>query len=98
MRTTEVYRELGRSLMLITHTTEPSMMEILKRDLIETRQGSKPGPLGKKPPLCHLSHRISVTSTLSSNKILKTKSVFGELVIAYRFWLFEDVEPQISVC
>ena len=96
MRTTEVYRELGRSLMLITHTTEPSMTEILKRDLIETRQGSKPGPLGKKPPLCHLSHRISVTSTLSSNKILKTRSVFGELVIAYRFWLFEDVE-QIHV-
>ena len=91
--------------MLITHTTEPSMTKIrintpniLKRDLIETRQGSNPGSLGKKPPLCHLSHRISVTSTLSPIKRLKTRSVYGKLVIAYRFWLFEDVEPQISVC
>ena len=33
---------------------------ILKRDLIGTRRGSNPGPPGKKPPLCHLSHHISV--------------------------------------
>ena len=46
--------------MLITHTTEPSMTEILKRDLIETRQGSNPGQLGKKPTLYHLSHCISI--------------------------------------
>ena len=37
-------------------------------DLIGTKRGLNPGPPGKKPPLCHLSHRISIFVELSTKE------------------------------